>query len=88
VPHLDLGVQKAISEAARKLGFSASKLASGAGHDVAIVAAQKQSSGQSVPTGMIFIPCLKGISHNPAEYTSVEAIAAGASVLAQALAGV
>jgi N-carbamoyl-L-amino-acid hydrolase len=34
------------------------------------------------PTGMIFIPCRGGISHNPAEWAEPAHIAAGAKVLA------
>ena len=29
------------------------------------------------PTGMIFIPCRDGVSHNPAEYASIEQIVTG-----------
>jgi ureidoglycolate amidohydrolase len=39
------------------------------------------------PTGMIFIPCRKGISHRPDEYASPEAISNGTRVLAHVLAG-
>jgi N-carbamoyl-L-amino-acid hydrolase len=35
---------------------------------------------------MLFIPCREGVSHRPDEYSSPEAIAAGALVLAEALA--
>jgi acetylornithine deacetylase/succinyl-diaminopimelate desuccinylase-like protein len=38
-----------------------------------------------VPTGMLFIPCLKGISHNPAEYADIKDIAAGTEVLYAAI---
>ncbi len=38
------------------------------------------------PTAMIFIPCRGGVSHRPDEYSSPEAIARGALVLAEALA--
>jgi N-carbamoyl-L-amino-acid hydrolase len=38
------------------------------------------------PVGMIFIPCRNGVSHRPDEYSSPEAIAKGALVLAQAMA--
>ena len=37
------------------------------------------------PTGMIFIPCRKGISHRPEEYSEPDAIARGVEVLALAL---
>jgi len=38
------------------------------------------------PTAMLFIPCRGGVSHRPDEYASPDAIAAGALVLAEALA--
>lgn len=38
------------------------------------------------PTAMIFIPCRGGVSHRPDEYSSPEAIAKGALILAEALA--
>ncbi|WP_302208578.1 M20/M25/M40 family metallo-hydrolase [uncultured Veillonella sp.] len=34
-----------------------------------------------VPTGMIFIPCRDGISHNPAEFADMDHIVTGAKVL-------
>ncbi|MEO8052954.1 MAG: M20 family metallo-hydrolase [Acidobacteriota bacterium] len=37
------------------------------------------------PTAMIFIPCRGGVSHRPDEYSSPEAIARGALILAEAL---
>jgi ureidoglycolate amidohydrolase len=37
------------------------------------------------PTAMLFIPCRDGVSHRPDEYSSPEAIARGATVLADAL---
>lgn len=51
---------------------------SGAGHDAMHMA-------MLVPTGMLFIPCRDGISHNPAEYSSPEEIATGIEVLAEAV---
>jgi N-carbamoyl-L-amino-acid hydrolase len=38
------------------------------------------------PTAMLFIPCRGGVSHRPDEYSSPEAIAQGALILAGALA--
>ena len=40
-----------------------------------------------VPVAMLFIPCRGGVSHRPDEYSAPEAIAEGALVLAEALAG-
>ena len=47
---------------------------SGAGHDA-------MHWADVVPTGMIFIPCREGISHNPAEFTDMADIITGAKVL-------
>jgi N-carbamoyl-L-amino-acid hydrolase len=51
---------------------------SGAGHDTVYMA-------QLAPTGMIFIPCLNGISHNEIESAKPEHIAAGCNVLLHAM---
>ena len=51
---------------------------SGAGHDA-------MHWADVVPTGMIFIPCREGISHNPAEYTEMDDIVTGAEVLDKVL---
>ncbi|KAI5122147.1 hypothetical protein M0805_000794 [Coniferiporia weirii] len=55
-------------------GFGFEEIQSGAGHDSVYTA-------KKVPTAMIFIRCKDGISHNPAEYSTPEDIAAGAEVL-------
>ncbi len=64
--------------AAEKLGYSHRDIISGAGHDAVYIA-------RVAPTGMIFIPCEKGISHNELEDTKPEFVAAGASVLLHAV---
>ena len=51
---------------------------SGAGHDAVYVA-------QRAPTGMIFVPCKDGISHNELEDALPEHIEAGANVLLRAM---
>jgi len=51
---------------------------SGAFHDACLLASQ-------VPTGMIFVPSQKGVSHNPTEYSSPEQLEKGANVLLHAL---
>jgi N-carbamoyl-L-amino-acid hydrolase len=38
------------------------------------------------PTGMIFVPCERGVSHNEAENATPHDLAAGARVLAEVLA--
>jgi N-carbamoyl-L-amino-acid hydrolase len=37
------------------------------------------------PAGMVFVPSVRGISHNPAEHTEPTDLAAGAQVLADVL---
>lgn len=67
-----------IRGAAEALGLGHMDLPSGAGHDAKALA-------DVCPTGMIFVPCEKGISHNPAENATPGDLAAGARVLAAAL---
>lgn len=59
-------------------GFSSLDIVSGAGHDACYLAGV-------VPTGMIFVPCVDGISHNEIEEISPEWAEAGAQVLLQAV---
>ncbi len=62
--------------AASGLGWSA--LPSGAGHDAQIL-------GQHVPSGMIFVPSIGGVSHAPDEDTAAEHLVAGAQALLDTL---
>jgi beta-ureidopropionase / N-carbamoyl-L-amino-acid hydrolase len=74
---LDAGVQDAIEEAAADLGLSTLRLSSGAGHDAQALAAVTAS-------GMLFVPSLDGISHDPRELTRWEDCVNGANVLLRA----
>ncbi len=67
-------VRQGLTAAAGRLGISHHSMASGAGHDALGFA-------ERFPAGMIFIPCRGGVSHNPAEYTTTDAIFTGARVL-------
>ncbi len=67
-----------VREATRTLGYRYLEMPSGAGHDAMYV-------NRICPTGMVFVPCLKGISHNETESATQEDLAAGARVLAAAL---
>jgi N-carbamoyl-L-amino-acid hydrolase len=69
---------QAVRRAAELSGYSARDIVSGAGHDAAYVS-------RVAPAAMIFVPCLGGISHNEAEYSSKEQCAKGAQVLLQAV---
>ncbi len=82
---LDPCLQDLLEQSARDLGYSSQRLSSGAGHDVAVVAQQRKSDGTTIPTALVFIPCRKGISHNPMEFATDDAIHKGAMVLAQAI---
>lgn len=64
----------AVEEAARLLGHSHMPVVSGAGHDAVYMA-------RVAPTGMIFIPCRDGISHNEIEFAKPEHVTAGCNVL-------
>jgi N-carbamoyl-L-amino-acid hydrolase len=68
----------AVSQATQKLGYSNMPVVSGAGHDAVYMA-------QLAPSGMIFIPCKDGISHNEIEDTKPEHISAGCNVLLHAM---
>ncbi|HZH26013.1 MAG TPA: M20 family metallo-hydrolase [Azospirillaceae bacterium] len=74
----DAGVMDRIRAAAVRLGLPSLDMPSGAGHDARSLAAL-------CPTGMIFVPCERGISHNEAESAAPEDLAAGAKVLAEVL---
>jgi len=73
----DPGVIAAVEDAARRLGHDPRRMVSGAGHDAQIMAG-------ICPAGMIFVPSIDGLSHNPAEMTRPEHLVAGALVLLQA----
>ena len=68
----------AVARAAQKLGYSNMPAVSGAGHDAVYMA-------RLAPSGMIFIPCKDGISHNEIESATPEHITAGANVLLHAM---
>lgn len=59
---------------AKARGHSVIRMPSGAGHDAGIIAAM-------CPTSMIFVPSVKGLSHNPAELTHPRDLTAGANIL-------
>lgn len=74
----DHGVVRLVESVAGELGYSHRRMTSGAGHDAQMLA-------RICPSGMIFVPSVKGVSHNPAEQTSLADIAAGANVLLHAM---
>ena len=74
----DKRVVDAIEALAQQKGLSTRRMPSGAGHDAQMIA-------RVCPTGMIFVPSLDGISHNPAEHTDDEDLVAGAQLLADVM---
>jgi len=70
-------IRRGLSDSARRLGLSAMELPSPAGHDARYM-------HYVCPTGMIFIPCKDGISHNEAESITPADATAGARLLAEA----
>lgn len=74
----DSGVADLVADTARQLGHSCRAMTSGAGHDA-------QMLSRICPTAMIFVPSVKGISHNGAEHTEPAHLTAGADVLLHTL---
>lgn len=74
----DEGCVAAVARAAGRLGYPSMPVVSGAGHDAVYMA-------RLAPTGMIFIPCKDGISHNEIEDASPEHVTAGANVVLHAM---
>jgi N-carbamoyl-L-amino-acid hydrolase len=68
----------AVELAAQRLGLPTMRIASGAAHDA-------QNLFHLAPTGMIFVPCEKGISHNERENAQQADLTAGARVLADVI---
>ena len=67
-----------LKAAAHKTHQACILLPSGAGHDA-------MNMDQITPVGMIFIPCLGGISHNTAEYAQMKDIEAGTRLLLETI---
>ena len=68
----------AVRQGADALGYGHLDIVSGAGHDACYVA-------KVAPTGMIFVPCKDGISHNELESAEPDDLAAGCNVLLHAV---
>ncbi len=65
-----------VEQTALSLGANVRRLPAGAGHDAQMLA-------RVCPSGMIFTPSVKGLSHNPREHTDPEDLELGANVLLQ-----
>ena len=71
---LDARACDAIERAAERLRLRTMRMPSGAGHDA-------QALAGVTPAGMVFVPSVGGVSHDPRELTSWEDCANGADVL-------
>ena len=76
---MDSDVIRTIEAACRRAGVAYRRMPSGAGHDA-------MNMAKLAPSGMIFIPCRRGVSHNPDEYAAPEDILTGIDVLTETLA--
>ena len=74
----DDSIADLIAQHAQALGYSCRSMTSGAGLDAQMMA-------RLCPSAMIFVPSVKGISHNPAEHTEVKDLIAGGNVLLQTI---
>ena len=72
---LDEALISTAEKAAQQLGLQATRLLSFAGHDTQSIA----SAG--IPSALLFIPSVDGISHNPAEFSADHDVVNGASML-------
>lgn len=75
---LDENLKNELSEIATKLGVEHKIMNSGAGHDA-------MKFWDIAPTGMVFIPCKDGVSHNKAEEIEYEDIILGSKIIFEEL---
>lgn len=75
---LDENLKNELSEIATKLGIEHKIMNSGAGHDA-------MKFWDIAPTGMVFIPCKEGVSHNKAEEIDYEDIILGSKIIFEEL---
>ncbi|GLQ06994.1 Zn-dependent hydrolase [Sneathiella chinensis] len=74
----DADCVNAVRTGADIAGYAHMDIISGAGHDACYI-------NRVAPTGMIFVPCENGISHNEEEEATPEDLAAGCNVLLHAV---
>jgi len=72
------GIRRMIEGAAEASGYRWATVASGGLHDACQLATL-------APVGMVFVPSIRGLSHTPAELTSMRDLTRGAEVLAATL---
>lgn len=75
---MDEGMIEVVQKACQAKDLNYRDMHSGAGHDSQIIA-------KHIPSAMVFVPSIKGISHNPAEATKAEDMKQGIDALEEAL---
>jgi N-carbamoyl-L-amino-acid hydrolase len=75
---MDATVMDALEDAGKETGRQPARMWSGAGHDAAVLS-------RHVPSGMLFVPSVGGVSHSPRETTSDEHLILGARALLRGL---
>ena len=78
---LDEGIMKGFTNIATQLNIKHKIMPSGAGHDA-------MKFARITKSGMIFVPCKGGISHNPMEEANLEDAAIGADIIFHYMEGV
>ena len=76
--HFNQAIVETIEAASNRLELANMRIFSGAGHD-------SRQLHFVCPTGMIFVPCERGISHNEAENATPADLASGTRVLVETL---
>jgi len=76
--HFNEACVDAVRKGATEAGYPHMDIVSGAGHDACYIS-------KIAPTGMVFVPCENGISHNEEEAATPEDLKAGCHVLLHAM---
>jgi allantoate deiminase len=71
---MDHKLRRLLKQSCAELGYSCRDINSGAGHDAMVFSARW-------PTAMLFVPCARGVTHNPAEHVTPAALEKGTDVL-------
>ena len=75
---LDENLKNSLKETADSLGINAMVMNSGAGHDA-------MKFADIAPTGMVFIPCKEGVSHNKEESINFADVVVGSKIIFEQL---
>ncbi|MTH47272.1 Zn-dependent hydrolase [Intestinirhabdus alba] len=75
---MNSALKEIIKSSCEQCGLSYRSMSSGAGHDAMIMADISKAA-------MLFVPCVKGITHNPAEFVHRENMGKGTDVLFNAI---